>query len=225
MDKQQRLAELKSRIRLMERRPPLESNSIHFGVSDLDGALGDSGLPLACVHEVYGDDAGTTSAAGFIAAILTLLRPAPTVWIATDNALYLPGLHPFGINTDNLLFVAVRNAKDGLWAMEEALRWPGLRAVVAELDRFDLTATRRLQLAAEESGVTGFILARREQGLSSGVTRWQVSPAPATDASTANWHVTLSRSRTGRTASCMVQWQQGFVVRTQGYLSRQQVAQ
>lgn len=179
MSKEQQLAELRKRIRLLEA-PLLESApGIRFGIHQLDTALGEAGLPLGCVHEVYGDRESTASGAGFIAAILALLQRGPVVWIATGTALYLPGLQPFGIRSDNLLFVRVRNAKEALWATEEALRWPGLRGVVAEIDRFDLTATRRLQLAAESSGVTGFILARTEQGLSSSVTRWQISPAPS----------------------------------------------
>ena len=119
--------------------------------------------------------------------------------------MYLPGLIPFGISYEDLLFVPLRKPTDRLWAMEEALRWPGLKAVVAELDSFDLTATRRLQLAAESSGVTGFIIARREQGLSSGVTRWHVSPAPEE-----SWYVELSRCRGGHSAGSIVQWQGQF---------------
>ena len=45
-----------------------------------------------------------------------------------------------------------------LWALEEALRSPGLTAVLAEVDRLTLTQSRRLQLAAEAKGVTAFLL-------------------------------------------------------------------
>ncbi len=46
-----------------------------------------------------------------------------------------------------------------LLAMEEGLRHADLAAVVCEMSgRFGLTASRRLQLAAEASGVTAFAL-------------------------------------------------------------------
>src|SRR5947209_3346696 len=45
--------------------------------------------------------------------------------------------------------------------MEEALRQPGLAGVAGEVEgRFGLTASRRLQLAAEQSGTIAFALRR-----------------------------------------------------------------
>ena len=215
MDREQTLIELKHRIRALEGRAKTDAQSVCFGIATLDAALGAAGLPLACVHEMYGDGNDTTPAAGFIAALLTLLPAGPVVWVSAETALYLPGLLAFGIGYEDLLFVPLRKPKDRLWAMEEALRWPGVKAVVAELDSFDLTATRRLQLAAESSGVTGFIIARREQGLSSGVTRWRVAPAPDN-----SWHVELSRCRGGRSASAVVQWHDGFTSTTEAVVAR-----
>lgn len=40
--------------------------------------------------------------------------------------------------------------------MEEALKCGGLAAVVGEVQDISFTASRRLQLAVEQSGVTGF---------------------------------------------------------------------
>jgi protein ImuA len=206
MDKEQALAELKQRIRALESPARIDTPGVCLGIPKLDAALGSGGMPLACIHEMYGDGDDTTQAAGLVAAVLTLLPAGPVVWVSSEAALYLPGLMPFGIGSEDLLFVPLRKPTDRLWAMEEALRWPGLKAVVAELDSFDLTATRRLQLAAEGSGVTGFIIARREQGLSSGVTRWRVSPAPDD-----GWHIELSRCRSGRNAASIVQWRGHFI--------------
>ena len=212
MSGKQSLAQLKTRIRALEGHRLAPAASLRLGIDILDAALGSGGLPLACVHEVYGDGTDTTPAAGFVAAILTLLPAGPVVWISGEAAPYMPGLLPFG-GQDDLLFVQARSATDRLWAMEEGLRWPGIKAVVGELEWFDLTATRRLQLAAESSGVTGFILAGREQGLSSGVTRWLVAPAATSQAGKPSWHVDLLRCRGGRTASCTAQWDGAFSTR------------
>ena len=47
---------------------------------------------------------------------------------------------------------------DLLWAMEEGLRTPGIGAVLGEIRQLDLTASRRLQLAAESGGGVGLVL-------------------------------------------------------------------
>jgi protein ImuA len=44
--------------------------------------------------------------------------------------------------------------------MEEGLRHSALAAVVGEVIRLPLTASRRLQLAAEQSGVTALVICR-----------------------------------------------------------------
>ena len=61
-----------------------------------------------------------------------------------------------------VFMVGRRPAADRLWALEEALRTPGLMAAILEAppaaDRRAATAARRLQLAAEQGGGHGFIL-------------------------------------------------------------------
>ena len=74
-----------------------------------------------------------------------------------------------------------------LAAAEEGLRHKGLAGVVAEVARLGLTASRRLQLAAEESGVPALILRRwrndceraSDAEATAAVTRWRVSAAPS----------------------------------------------
>jgi protein ImuA len=75
-----------------------------------------------------------------------------------------------------------------LACFEEGLRHGGLGAVVAEVARLSMTASRRLQLAAEVSGVIGIAI-RRWRRLAeaatfgqptAAVTRWRVSALPST---------------------------------------------
>jgi hypothetical protein len=47
--------------------------------------------------------------------------------------------------------------------MEEALRCKAVAAAVGEINNIDLTASRRLQLAAEQGGATGFLLDETEK--------------------------------------------------------------
>ena len=82
------------------------------------------------------------------------------LWIATDYAAsegggpYGPGLDLFGLASARLLVLRVPQPVDVLWAMEEGLRCRALACVIAELTGegavADLTATRRLTLAARE---------------------------------------------------------------------------
>ena len=63
----------------------------------------------------------------------------------------------------------VEAGKDVLLVVEEALRHVGLAAVVGEIDGpVSLTASRRLQLAAETSGGLGLML-RRPRRLGNGI--------------------------------------------------------
>jgi protein ImuA len=94
--------------------------------------------------------------------------------------LYAPGLRAFGLDPARLILCRARRRADLLWAMEEALRCPALAAVVAEVDGLDLTASRRLQLAAEAGGVTGFLLRRAVlskggRDVTAAPTRWRVT--------------------------------------------------
>src|SRR5262249_14103619 len=113
------------------------------------------------------------------------------LWIKTDfaalegGALYGPGCDLFGLPSRALLIVKVAKPIDALWAMEEALKCRALASVICELPNdgvlADLTATRRLTLAAREGGGFGFLLRHRPSPLtSSAETRWEISASAST---------------------------------------------
>ena len=62
-----------------------------------------------------------------------------------------------------MILLSAPSPAELLWAMEEALRSPALAGVVGEVDRLDLTAGRRLQLAAAAGGGVGFLLLRADR--------------------------------------------------------------
>jgi protein ImuA len=86
--------------------------------------------------------------------------------------------------------------------MEEALRCPALGAAVLMAGSgqgLDLTATRRLHLAAEAGGVFGLLLRPDgAAGASAARTRWHIAPL-ASDAAP-RWRLTLLRQRGGAPA-------------------------
>jgi protein ImuA len=113
--------------------------------------------------------------------------------------------------------VLVQASRDAeiLWSMEEGLRAPGIVAVVGEIGSFPMVASRRLQLAAERSGITAFLLRRwrdggqaaRERALpNAAVTRWRIAALPSLPirgepgVGHPRWRVELLRCRGGEPA-------------------------
>jgi protein ImuA len=159
-----------------------------FGLPEIDRVLPGRGLALGALHEVSGggiDVAHGAAAAIFCAGVLARL-PGPVLWISIRRDLFMPALAEAGLLADRVIHVEAGDAKTVLPVMEEALRHKGLAGVVGEIDgRIALTASRRLQLAAESSGVLGMVLRRpragRDQALepTAARTRWRVSALPS----------------------------------------------
>jgi protein ImuA len=162
---------------------------VAFGVAPIDASLG-GGLAGAALHEVSATLAlHFSAAAGFALALAARARKPQreTLWIGTDfscleaGALYGPGLDQFGLETERLLIARVARPIDALFAMEEALKCRVLSAVIAEPHGgVDLTASRRLSLAAREGGALGLLLRQSPSAAPSAAhTRWQVAAAPS----------------------------------------------
>lgn len=180
------------------------------GVPALDASLPGRGLALAAVHEVQG-----FSAADFALHLLTsgLSEEDCILWCVPEGRrdhLYGPGLWQMGIDPGRLVVAVCRDRDEMLWTVEEALKSGSVPAVVAQMDKdrsrgsvgkpVDLTASRRLQLAAETGGGLGLILSEGGGTLSpsAAATRWRVEPAPLAEArDRACWAVSLLRVRGG----------------------------
>jgi protein ImuA len=216
------LAALKTRLRGLETAGG-GAGAVPFGLAAIDRWLPGGGLPRVGVHELI---AARGSGAGFAAALAGRCLKHPgqdhagaVLWVARHAELYGPGLAPFGLPPERLIVVAAARETDVLWVLEEALRTRGLAVVIGELSALDLTAARRLQLAAEAGGGTGLVLrpAERADGIAAACSRWRVAAVPAappsTDRKTAGapwtrWRLALERCRgvTGAPAPWMVEW-------------------
>ena len=164
-----------------------EDRGLALGLSGIDHVLG-GGLALGAMHEVTPSAALHLGAATGFTLALAMLAGAqrPTVWIQTDfaaaeaGAPYGPGLDLFGLASERLVMLRVPHAIAVLWAMEEALKHRAPGAVIAEMtgDDADLTATRRLALAARHGGGLGLLLRHRATtDPSAAMTRWEVTSA------------------------------------------------
>ncbi|MEJ7693343.1 Error-prone repair protein ImuA, partial [Daejeonella sp.] len=139
------------------------------------------------------------------------------LWISMRRTLFPPSLKVFGVEPDRLIFVDLKRERDVLWAMEEALKCKGLSAVIGELGEISFTETRRLQLAAEQSRVTGFVLRSDPKKLSATacVARWNITSLPSEletgmpGVGFPRWNVELLKVRNGNPGSWKVEWSAG----------------
>ena len=137
------------------------------------------------------------------------------VWCQCRPDLYGPGLAAHGLDPGRVVLVRASRDAEILWAMEEGLRAPGIVAVVGEVGTLPTVASRRLQLAAERSGITAFLLRRwrdggqaaRERALpNAAVTRWRIAALPSLPTrgepgvGHPRWRVELLRCRGGEPA-------------------------
>jgi protein ImuA len=141
-------------------------------------------FPKGNIHEVWAEKPDDQFAA--TAFTLSILKETkkPFLWVTSQALLrehgmpYGPGLQAAGIDPAMLLLVQCRTQQDVLWVLEEALKSKALAAVIGEVGAVDLTASRRLVLAAREYNTQGLLLVRTASMPSSAAySRWKVEPA------------------------------------------------
>ena len=222
-EKTDAFAALKARIRQIERsgaqdRTGDQGKALSL-LPVLDRLWPDQGLPLGCLHEVRGDNrpAGFGALTSFGAALAG--RLGTTLWCGRFGGLdvYGPGLAQVGLAPSRLILAAASSDADILAAMEEGLRHPVLDCVIGEVGKISLTAGRRLQLAAEKSGVTAFVLRtpqRKAVDVSgeplAASSRWKITVLPSAphripEAGRARWQLELLQSRIGATGQWIVE--------------------
>jgi protein ImuA len=213
------LRDLRDRIARIERSAPRASGRsagiAPLGIAAIDRTLPAGGLALGALHEAAGtgpDTEHATAATLFIAGLLARIT-GPVLWVVQRSDLFAPGLAGVGLHPDRIVFAEA--GKDVLAAMEEGLRHAGLASVVGELTgRLSLVASRRLQLAAEQSGILAVALRRSrvfdDPALaepSAATTRWRVRalPSPPIGLARARWRLDLTRCRGGEPGSWIVE--------------------
>lgn len=125
------------------------------------------------------------AATAFVLACLPRDKKAPVLWVQ-DRASRLENGRVYGpaLKGVTLLRVEVSHARDVLWAMEEGAACAGLSAVVGEVHGappvLDFTATKRLAMRAEASGVPVWLIRSGEaEGLSAARERWRIGALPS----------------------------------------------
>ena len=156
------VAALRERIRCLEGRARHRRAVLPFGIKAIDERLPEGGLALGALHEVAGGDNGAIdgAAAALFAAGIAARTRGRVLWCVTRQDLFAPALAAAGLEPDRVIYVEAGDEKSVLACFEEGLRHVGLGAVVAEVARLSMTASRRLQLAAEGSGAIGIAIRR-----------------------------------------------------------------
>ncbi|WP_439576128.1 ImuA family protein [Phreatobacter sp.] len=185
-----------------------------LGAPEIDGPLG-GGLARGGLHEVFAaGDGDIPASTGFALGLASRAAGSgPVVWVRQDmldgeaGMPYGPGVAELGLDPGRLVLVRARNAEAVLRAALEAAHTAALGALVVEAwgmpALLDLTASRRLGLAADAAGVT--TLMTRPAGRpvpSAAVSRWQVRarlsrPLAAGAPGSPAFAVTLLRHRGG----------------------------
>lgn len=209
------LAELRLRVERLERGRAAGRGALPFGLERVDAALPGGGLALGALHEIGGGGNGAIdgAAAALFAAGIAARAKGQVLWCVTRSDLFAPALAQAGLKASRVIYVEAGDEKTLLACFEEGLRHGGLGAVVGEISRLSMTASRRLRLAAEGSGTLGLAVRRwRRQAEAAdfgqptaAVTRWRISalpsaPLPVPGVGRARWLVELMRCRGGESA-------------------------
>lgn len=207
--------DLRERIAHLEGSIACKTVVLPFGVARMDERLPGGGLAYGAVHEFAGGGSGTVdgAAATLFAAGVAARSKGKVLWCLTRPDLFAPALSQAGLHPDRVIFCESDREEDVLASMEEGLSFGGLAAVVGELVRLPMTASRRLQLAAEKTGTMGLVVRRwRRQTEASdfgnptaSTTRWRISvlpsdPLPTAGVGRARWLAELMRVKAGESA-------------------------
>ncbi|MBS1038637.1 ImuA family protein [Gluconobacter cerinus] len=181
------VARLREQVRRLERRDLSHSHSdtLATGHSAVDAHLG-GGLKTGSLHDFLISDPLEIGAS--LAMLLPILQEGrgPVFWISdTPAALNACGLHQSGVSLDHLVCIETDPASL-LAVAEDVLRGPERAlAVISGSQVPSLKEIRRLNLAVEASGNTGFFLRSAPLTRAPGkdpcacATRWRIVSHPS----------------------------------------------
>lgn len=211
---------LRSEILRMEGLRPVNNAVIDLGLGPICESFPGGSFPIGAIHEFLSiQDGYAASTSGFIAALLSSLLGdhGTALWISTSRTIFPPALREFGMQPDRIVFVELEKEKDIMWVMDEALKCSALTVVIGEMKDITFTESRRLQLAVEQSQVTGFLLRKNVSKLNTTacVSRWKITTLPSElidglpGVGFPQWRVELLRIRNGRSGVWHLKWVNG----------------
>ena len=156
---------------------PQEEQPISTGSPDLDRLLAVGGLRRGSLTEYLTAEAGGGAGTLALAAAREACMDGRTLVVMDRPRQFYPPAAAWSVK--NLLLVRPTNEADELWALDQALRCPGVGAVWIRCGALDGREFRRLQLAAESGGTLGLLVrpARLRGQPTWADVQWLVEPA------------------------------------------------
>jgi protein ImuA len=211
---------LQTDILRMQGFKPASSVASPLGLGIIAEAFPNKSFQVGAVHEFISEGIeNTSSTIGFTSGIIGKLLNTKgcAIWISTCRKLFPPALHHFGINPEQIIFLDLQKEKDVLWAMDEALKCSAVTAVVGEVRDITFNESRKLQLAVEQSKVTGFIVRNnpKKQNPTACVSRWKITSLPSEEIGNLpgigfpKWKIELLRVKNGKPGIWTLEWKNG----------------
>jgi len=189
---------------------------VSIGFRAIELAFPNGTFPIGCTHEFLTTPQNAAATNGFIAMLLGKLMQmgGVTIWISASRTLFPPALHRFGIDPGKIICIDLKKEKDILYTIEEALKCSQLTTVIGEINQLTFKESRRFQLAAEQSRVTGFLIRPDQQMLNTiaCVSRWRITSLPGEihdgmpGVGFPAWKVALLKVRNGKPGTWKVEW-------------------
>jgi len=223
IDRSALIESLRSDILHLQKMSGTQNTMLDAALGPIRFAFPHQSFPQAAVHEFLSPSAEVAAATtGFLTGLLTNLMATNGVvlWISAARKLFTPALKNFGAEPQHFIFIDLQKEREVLWAVDEALKCPAVAAVVAEVREMDFVTSRRLQLAVERSGTTGFILRSgiRNLNATAATARWKISPLPSQPIDDLpgigypKWRVSLLKVRNGKPGVWDLQWRDGRLI-------------
>jgi len=209
--------QLQASINAMQGMGKILHEPAQSGLAPFTAAFPGNVFPLGAVHEFISYEASNAAATtGFITAVAGKLAKEGglTLWVAGGRKIFPAGLKQFGLEPDRIVFITITRPKEALWIIEEALKCEALTAVIGEIRELSFSDSRRLQLAVENSGVTGFIhrYCPKAENAVACTTRWKITALPSRTeqglpgVGYSTWDVQLLKVRNGKPHAWQVSW-------------------
>jgi protein ImuA len=189
---------------------------IDLGLGLIQAAFPNEIFPTGAIHDfITNDEEQDAATSAFVAALLGRLTASGglVVWIGQPDTVLIPGLPLFGLEPHRIFFIRPPSAKAALWVLEETLRCEKFIGVIAEIGDLTGIESRRLQLAVEKTGVTGFLIRRRRKTNNIlCIARWKITALPSRSQGQRPgkgfpcWNVELLRVRNGTPCAWIVEW-------------------
>ena len=167
-------------------------NMVTFGTDMIDGRIG-GGIAQCALHEIYAasiDDGSTAAAFAMMMGMRACPGHRPIIWVRENRCgrhtghIHAAGLAELGLDPDDVVLVDAPDTLAVLRAGADIVKCGGVGAVVIEpwgkAPLLDLTASRRLSMAAAASGVLTLVLRVDAEPMPSAAqTRWLIAAAPS----------------------------------------------